>query len=109
MEHADAQAYPAIATRESPGVPFGGKFTAHYQVEFILGIVWRVQVVFGAIAVAMKRFTDICPHADMARETAGIDGDGSRHADTLSDMVPGGDAQHAPIFSDGLLDDMTQA
>src|SRR5260370_34643481 len=106
MEYADAETYTAIATRESPSIAFGGKFTTHDQVQFIVGIVWRVEVVFGAVAIAMKRFTDICSHADMARETAGIDGDGSRQADTLPDMIPGGDAQHAPIVSDGLLDDM---
>src|SRR5712692_2764101 len=109
MEYANAEAHPTIATGESPGIAFGGKFTTHDQVQFILGIVRRVQVVFGAVAIAMKRFTDICSHADMPREAAGIDGDGSRQADTLSDMVPGGDAQHAPIFSDGLLDDMAHA
>src|SRR6266568_4349401 len=107
MENADAETYTAIATRESPGIAFGGKFTTHDQVQFILGIVWRVHIVFGTVAIAMKRFAHICPHADMARETAGIDGDSGRQTDTLPDMVPGGDAQHAAIVSDGLLDDMT--
>ncbi len=57
----------------------------------------------------MKRFPHICPHADVAREAAGVDGDGSRQGDTLPGVIPGGDAQYPPVSGDGLLDDMAQA
>src|SRR6266566_9327304 len=103
MEYADAKTYTAIATREGPGVPSGGEFTAHNQVQLVLGIVWRVQVVFGTVAIAMKRFPHIRPHADVAREATGVDGDGGGQADALPGVIPGGDALHTPIFSDGLL------
>src|SRR5713101_5599242 len=98
MEDAHAQAHAPIAAREGPGIAARRELAAHNQVQFVLRIMWRVQVVFRAIAIAMKRLAHVGAYPDVTREATRIDGNGRAYGDSLADMIPGVHAQDAPIF-----------
>src|SRR5579883_1025017 len=106
MQDTHSQAHPSVATRKRPGIAMGREGTPHDQEELVLGIIGRVEVVLRTIPIAVKGLTHLGPHADMTRETTGIDGHVGVQADPLANMILRGDACNLPILQQGLLDGM---
>jgi hypothetical protein len=109
VEDAYTQADATIAAREDPGIAVRGVFAAHDQVEFILGIVGCIHIIFGPVSISVKGLTHRGTYTYMAREATRIDGDGSAHGIALIDMILNGYATDAIIFYEGLLDGMIYA
>jgi hypothetical protein len=60
--------------------------------------VWRVEIIFGAIAIAVKSVAHVGAHTDVAREAAGIDGNVGMEVDALAYMRFGAHADHTATF-----------
>src|SRR5205807_477322 len=109
MQDAYAQSHAAIATRKNPGIAVGCKLTAHNQVEFILGIVRCIHIIFGPVAITMEGLTHRDTYAHVSREATCIDGDSGPQGIALIDMIFNSHATNAIIFHERLLNGMIYA
>src|SRR5437588_2823148 len=106
MQDAYAQSHPTIAARKNPGIAVGSKLTAHNQVEFVLGIIRCIHIIFGPVAITMEGLTHRGTHAHMSREATCIDGDSGPQGIALIDMIFNSHATDAIIFHESLLNCM---
>src|SRR5437867_5559655 len=87
MEYSYTQAYATIPTRESPRISSRCILAAHNQKQLILWVIWRIHIVFSAVAITMERFPHLCTNPYMSREAACINCYRCTYANTLTHVI----------------------
>src|SRR2546423_4082276 len=109
MNNAHAEANTPITVWEGPGISAWREPASHDQVEFILGIVRSIHVIFGAKAIAMESLTHTCTHPNVPREATCINSNRGPLADTFAGVVLRCHTTNTSVLQKSLLDGMTNS
>src|SRR5438067_8301806 len=98
MQYSYTQPYTPFATWKSPGIATWCEGATHNQEEFILRIMWSIEIIFCSVTITMKRFAHPRTHPYVARETAGINGNGGMQRNSLTLMIFSSNANYTPVL-----------